>query len=158
MLDSWAPSEPPELSCRKYTNAGAKRRNRMLEYILGYAYFFVVLLAICWHPPWIQVAAIAADDSSMPRKAMFREGATAYDMLGVSKRSSQKDIKRGFRRLAIRLHPDKLGPFKSAEAEREANDVFVKVRLYLLFMYLVPGNPGTCVFRCSRFDENALIG
>lgn len=72
---------------------------------------------------------MAADDSSMPGSAMFREGATAYEVLGLSKRSSQQDIKRRYRKLAVMLHPDKLGPFESDEAEAKATDLFIKVRV-----------------------------
>lgn len=80
---------------------------------------------------------------------MFREGATAYDVLGVSKRSSQQDIKRVFRRLAVRLHPDKLGPFESDEAAVKANDRFVKVRV--ISVSYVPGTYSYthACFRCS---------
>lgn len=100
----------------------------MLEHILGYAYFLPVLLVLCWYPWVIQVAAAAADDSGgTPRTPIFRDGASFYDILGVSKRSDQQEIKRVFRKLAIRLHPDKLGPFESVEAEGKANDIFVKV-------------------------------
>lgn len=78
---------------------------------------------------------------------MFREGATAYEVLGVSKRSSQQDIKRVFRRLAVRLHPDKLGPFESDEAAVKANDLFVKVRVICL----------SCTW-CARVRVSDAIG
>lgn len=74
------------------------------------------------------MAAAAADDSGNLRKPIFRDGASFYDVLGVSKRSSQQEIKRVFRKLAVMMHPDKLGPFGSAEAAAKANDIFVKVQ------------------------------
>ena len=100
----------------------------MLEHIVGYAYFISVLLALCWYPWVFQMAAAAADDSGNLRKPIFRDGASFYDVLGVSKRSSQQEIKRVFRKLAVMMHPDKLGPFGSAEAAAKANDIFVKVQ------------------------------
>lgn len=51
---------------------------------------------------------------------------TYYDVLGVLQRSSQAEIKRVFRKLAVKIHPDKLGPFETEEAENRANGVFVQ--------------------------------
>lgn len=70
-------------------------------------------------------AAAAAKDT--PNNGKFRDGGTFYALLGVSQRSSQEEIKRVFRKLAIRMHPDKRGPFESADEEGKANDLFVKV-------------------------------
>lgn len=57
----------------------------------------------------------------------FGQGDTFYDVLGVSQLASQEHIKRVFRKVAVRMHPDKRGPFDSPEAEAKANDLFVKV-------------------------------
>ncbi len=65
--------------------------------------------------------------SSNSSRRFHDPGATFYDLLGVSRHSSQREIKRVFRKLAIKMHPDKLGPFESEEAEDRANAIFVKV-------------------------------
>lgn len=52
--------------------------------------------------------------------------ATFYDWLGVPRHADQKEIKRVFKKLAIQMHPDKLGPFANEEAESEANAIFIQ--------------------------------
>ncbi|CAM9730042.1 unnamed protein product, partial [Scytosiphon promiscuus] len=63
--------------------------------------------------------------------------ATFYELLGVSKRASQEEIKRVFRKLAVKMHPDKLGPFESEDDEIAANNIFVKI----LKAYEILGDP-----------------
>lgn len=73
--------------------------------------------------------AAAADhkgESSSRTKTSGPRG-MLYTLLGVSPRASQTEIKRVFRRLALDVHPDKLGPFSDKESEAKANDEFIKV-------------------------------
>lgn len=87
---------------------------------------FMLLLLL----PWIEGAA-AADERTPPKRSSRRfhdPKATLYEVLGVSKHSSRKEIKRVYRDLALVMHPDKLGPLLNDDAAvSEANDVFVKV-------------------------------
>lgn len=77
---------------------------------------------------WAEGASKGDDTYSSNSSRRFNDpGATFYDLLGVSRHSSQQEIKRVFRKLAITMHPDKLGPFESEEAEDRANAIFVKV-------------------------------
>ena len=46
-----------------------------------------------------------------------------YKILGVEKKATQDDIKKAFRKLAVRYHPDKNpGDKKSEEKFKEANE------------------------------------
>lgn len=73
---------------------------------------------------------VAGEDTPSSSSRRFRDPtATFYDLLGVSQRASLKEIKRVFKKLAIQMHPDKLGPFENEEAEGEANAIFIKVRM-----------------------------
>lgn len=85
-----------------------------VAYLVQLAFWVLVVVATA-------VAAGARDSSSN------NIGETFYDVLSVSQRSDQAEIKRVFRRLAVRMHPDKLGPFEDEGSERKANDAFVKV-------------------------------
>lgn len=79
--------------------------------------------------PWIEGAA-AADERAPPHGGSRRfhdPKATLYEILGVSKHSSRKEIKRVYHEVALVMHPDKRGTFANDEAASEANDIFVKV-------------------------------
>lgn len=80
-------------------------------------------------PPGSRIDGAAAGEETLSSSSRrFREPkATFYDLLGVSRHSCQKEIKRIFKKLAIQMHPDKLGPFENEEAEGEANAIFIKV-------------------------------
>ncbi|CAM9756118.1 unnamed protein product [Pylaiella littoralis] len=81
----------------------------------------LILLMMLLLPVGSRAQGAAADgDTPNPR-------ATFYDCLGVSPRTSQVEIKRMFRKLAVKMHPDKLGPFESEDEESEANAIFVKI-------------------------------
>ena len=51
--------------------------------------------------------------------------ATHYDALGVEHDASDKDIKAAYRKLALKLHPDKCSADKKAEYEAEFKKVSV---------------------------------
>lgn len=79
-----------------------------------------------------QGAAADGDTPNINSKVFRNPRATFYDCLGVSPRTSQVEIKRMFRKLAVKMHPDKLGPFESEDEESEANATFVKVSVSTL--------------------------
>ena len=90
----------------------------------------VLLLVVLLQQAVTRVEGASTGDnthSSSSSRRFNDPGATFYDLLGVSRHASQQEIKRVFRKLAIKLHPDKLGPFESEEEEEKANAVFVKV-------------------------------
>ncbi|CAM9524255.1 unnamed protein product [Ectocarpus fasciculatus] len=80
--------------------------------------------------PWIEGAA-AEDERAPPHGGSRRfhdPKATLYEILGVSKHSSRKEIKRVYHEVALVMHPDKRGTFANDEATSEANDIFVKIK------------------------------
>lgn len=88
-----------------------------------------LLLVLVLQPPGSRVdGAVAGEDAPSSSSRRFQDPrATLYDVLGVSQRSSQKEIKQVFKKLAIQMHPDKVGPFENEEAKSEANAIFIKV-------------------------------
>lgn len=67
------------------------------------------------------------EDTVTDKRILRDQNANYYELLGVHQRSTQDEIKRMFRKLAVRMHPDKRGPFESPDAEREANRLFMRV-------------------------------
>lgn len=116
----------------------------------------ILLLLVVLLPAGSRVEAAAArgEDTLNVKSKVFRNPrATFYDFLGVSPRTSQDDIKRVFRKLAVKMHPDKLGPFESEEEEGEANAIFVKVPVSVML--------GMCMwerfnFRILRLQAQAV--
>lgn len=49
---------------------------------------------------------------------------THYEALGIEKQSSQDEIKKSYRKLALRFHPDKCGAPKAEEAFKKLNKAF----------------------------------
>lgn len=91
----------------------------------------LLVLVMVLQPPGLRIGgAVAGEDTHSSSRRRFRDPkATFYDLLGVSRHSSQKEIKRAFKKLAIQMHPDKLGPFENEESESNANTIFIKVRI-----------------------------
>ena len=49
--------------------------------------------------------------------------ANFYDILGVDKDATAREIRKAYKKLALQLHPDKLGPNATAEQE----EAFIKL-------------------------------
>lgn len=96
------------------------------------------MLVLVLQPPGSRIdGAVAGEETLSGSSRRFQDPkATFYDLLGVSRHSSQKEIKRMFKKLAIQMHPDKLGPFESKEAEGEANAIFIKVPVSASAVYV----------------------
>ena len=47
-----------------------------------------------------------------------------YDILGVSKDSSESDIKKAYRTLSLKYHPDRNSSSDAADKIREINDAY----------------------------------
>ena len=64
-------------------------------------------------------------------KTLLLVGPTAsgdlYDMLGVRRGASGREIQKGYRRVALQMHPDKQAPFASLQEEEEATLLFVEI-------------------------------
>lgn len=108
--------------------------------------FLVLVLVLLLQLPGSRIdGAVAGEETLSSRSRRFRDPrATFYDLLGVSRHSSQKEIKRMFRKLAIQMHPDKLGPFENEAAEAEANAIFIKVRPLHLVWCVYDSSPEPC--------------
>lgn len=66
-----------------------------------------------------------------PLRPCRAAAATKYDVLGVTRTASDKDIKRAFRKLALKLHPDvnkEPGAAKAFTAAKEAYETLSDVR------------------------------
>jgi molecular chaperone DnaJ len=66
-----------------------------------------------------------------PSRPCCVPAATKYDVLGVTRTASDKDIKRAFRKLALKLHPDvnkEPGAAKAFTAAKEAYETLSDVR------------------------------
>eukprot|EP00903_Cladosiphon_okamuranus_P013217 g12328.t1 len=89
----------------------------------------LLVFVLVLQQPGSRIGGVVAGEETLSRSSRrFRDpNATFYDLLGVSRHSSQKEIKRVFRKLAVQMHPDKLGPFENKEAEGEANAIFMKI-------------------------------
>jgi len=85
------------------------------------------------HPQEISlIDQIAADlgisrQDSMSIKSMFVEDIdSAYKILEIDKSASNEDIKRAYRQMAIKYHPDKVG-YLGEDFRKAANEKFQKV-------------------------------
>ena len=56
------------------------------------------------------------------RKAKAAENKSHYEVLGVSKRASAKSIKKAYRKLALKYHPDKNKEASAAEVFKRINE------------------------------------
>lgn len=50
-----------------------------------------------------------------------------YEILGVSKEATEDEIKRSYKKLAIKFHPDKNQSEHAAEAFKKVNRIFVLI-------------------------------
>ena len=54
-------------------------------------------------------------------------GETLFEVLGVGQGATDGEIRKAYRKLALELHPDKVGPFETDEEEERANKAFFRV-------------------------------
>ncbi|XP_041367531.1 dnaJ homolog subfamily B member 6-like isoform X2 [Gigantopelta aegis] len=87
-----------------------------------------------------------------------------YDVLGVQKNSTTKEIKKAYRRLALKWHPDK-NPGKKEEAEKkfkelaEAYEVLSDTKKRDMYdKYGKDGLSGNQGFTCDDFDSFGGVG
>lgn len=66
-------------------------------------------------------------------------GKDYYEILGVKKNATDKQIKRAFRKLAIKYHPDK-------NKEKDAEEKFREIAKGTLYMYCVHLHDLICLF------------
>ena len=50
-----------------------------------------------------------------------------YQLLNVTRNVTMRQLKKSYHRLALSMHPDKLGPFGSREEEKEAEAQFIRL-------------------------------
>jgi DnaJ-class molecular chaperone len=50
-----------------------------------------------------------------------------YTLLGVTRNITMRALKRAYHRLALNMHPDKLGPFNSTQDLKQAEGRFIKL-------------------------------
>jgi molecular chaperone DnaJ len=50
-----------------------------------------------------------------------------YQLLGVERNATMRSLKKAYHKIALELHPDKLGPFDTREEEKEAESEFIKL-------------------------------
>ena len=55
---------------------------------------------------------------------VLHENATDYDILGVSESASLSDIKKAYRRISLKIHPDKTNNSRATRAFQKLNDAY----------------------------------
>lgn len=73
---------------------------------------------------------------------VLAESKDYYELLGVPRDASEKDIKRAFRKLAIKYHPD-----KNTENRKDAQEKFTEIangEPVLVFVYLSRAGGSQC--------------
>ena len=81
---------------------------------------FLLVLVFSLSLPGCIAARSRRRQSSSNRQ---RDDSNYYNILGVSKKASQKDIKSKYRKLALKYHPDKVEPAQKEEAEKKFQEI-----------------------------------